>query len=204
MDFFDYRLPTKYSLGAVGGPQFSTETNKTVGGSFFANRNWLLPLHAFDISQQVQAKVDFEIVRALFYNVYGQFSAFRFKHFDDFTCDATNSSLTVITGAIWQLNRIYALGSRTFVRPIYKPCTSPAVVVTRTRSGSPSTATASIDYATGQATITGHVAGDTYTWAGQFDVPVGFTTDKMEATTTRSGAGLVTAWPNIILEERRP
>ena len=203
MDFFDYRLDTRYSLGAKGGPAFSTETNKTVGGQFFANRNWLMPLHMFDISESIRTKADFETLRALFYNVYGQYSAFRFKHFDDFECSASNSSLTLITGAIYQLNRIYVLGSRTFVRPILKPCASPAVVVTRNRSGVFSTATATIDYTTGRATITGHAGGDTYTWAGQFDVPVGFTTDRMEAITTKNNAGLLIEWPSIVLEERR-
>ena len=202
MDFFDYRLPTQYSLGARGGPAFSTETVKTVGGQVYTNRNWLLPIHMFDISQSIRTQADFEVVRGLFYNVYGQFSSFRFKHFDDYVCTSANSSLSLISGAIYQLNRIYALGTRTFVRPIYKPVAS-TVVITRNRGGAFSTAAATVDYATGQATISGHVAGDLYTWAGQFDVPVAFTVDRMEASITKSGAGLLVEWPNIVLEERR-
>ena len=36
----------------------------------------------------------------------------------------------------------------------------------------------SIDTATGIATISGHVSGDTYNWAGEFDVPVTFSGSK--------------------------
>jgi hypothetical protein len=50
-----------------------------------------------------------------------------------------------------------------------------------------STITPTIDYTTGQATVTGHVAGDTYTWTGQFDVPVAFVNDSMEAQIINKG-----------------
>jgi hypothetical protein len=38
----------------------------------------------------------------------------------------------------------------------------------------------SIDYTTGIVTISGHTGGDTYTWAGDFDVPVAFADDAMD------------------------
>jgi hypothetical protein len=49
------------------------------------------------------------------------------------------------------------------------------------------------------------VGGDTYTWAGEFDVPVCFTSDQMEAQIASrhpSGEYLVN-WPSIELEEIR-
>ena len=49
MSFFEARLPERFSFGARGGPLFSTEVVKTTGGQRFANKNWLMPLHRYDV-----------------------------------------------------------------------------------------------------------------------------------------------------------
>lgn len=203
MDFFDQRLPTQYSFGAKGGPAFSTEVVKSSGGQRFANKNWTMPLHQYDVSAAIRTQADFEVIRQFFYNCSGQFSGFRFKDYADFILTQATSSLALISGAVYQINRIYPLGPRTFVRPIYKPVAS-TITVYRTRSSLVTVATAAIDYTTGQATITGHVAGDTYTAEGQFDVPVAFLSDVLEAQiSSKSGGQFVMEWPSIQLEELR-
>ena len=90
---------------------------------------------------------------------------------------------------VYQLQRLYVFGSRTFTRPIYKPV-SGKVTVFRTRSGTTTTITPSIiDLTLGRVTVTGHVGGDTYSWTGEFDVPVAFTSDMMEAVIENKNGG---------------
>jgi hypothetical protein len=63
-------------------------------------------------------------------------------------------------------------------------------------------ASASIDTATGIATISGHVSGDTYNWAGEFDVPVTFSDDAwVQQLETMTGDGALATMPTINLEE---
>ena len=202
MSFFEQRLPEKFSFGAKGGPCFSTEVVKTVGGQRFANRNWTMPLHRFDVSESIKTQADFDQIRAFFYNVSGQFDGFRFKDWGDFT--ATAQPLTaIVTGSTYQMTKAYTYGSRTFSRPIYKPTST--ATFTRTRSSVTTTITPSYDTTTGIVTVTGHVSGDTYAWTGEFDVPVAFTSDMLEATIeNRSRAsGFLISWPNIQVEEIR-
>jgi hypothetical protein len=63
------------------------------------------------------------------------------------------------------------------LRIIQKPVAG-SVTVFRTRSGVVTTATTVTDPTTGLVAVTGHIAGDTYTWTGEFDVPVTFTDDE--------------------------
>lgn len=197
MAFFEERLSVKLSYGARGGPQFSTTVVKAKSGFRKANKDWVMPLHVYDVSQCIRSNADFEELRAFFYNVAGQGDGFRFKDWGDYQCDRTNSSLTLISGSNYQLNRIYARGARTFTRPIYKPVS--ATVIVYDVGGTPLAAT--VDYTTGIATVTGTPAA----WLGEFDVPVAFTSDVMEAeiTSRSQGVGLLISWPSVQVEEIR-
>ncbi len=201
MSFFEDRLPPRFSFGARGGPMFSTEVVKTQGGQRYSNRNWTMPLHSYDVSENVKTQDDFDEIRAFFYVVAGQFDGFRFKDWLDYR--ATTQPLTVIVaGTSYQMTRAYVFGSRTFSRPIYKPLSGATFI--RTRSGTPSTITPSYSTTTGIVTMTGHVMGDTYTWSGEFDVPVAFKSDMCEASIdNKSGSQFVISWPNVQVEEIR-
>jgi hypothetical protein len=109
-----------------------------------------------------------------------------------------------ITGSTWQINRVYSIGSRSFVRPILKIADSPAAVIYRNRASVISVATSSVATSTGIATISGHVGGDTYTCVGQFDVPVRFGVDIMRAENVQSGAAdFLMRWSAVPIIERR-
>lgn len=201
MAFFEQRLADCYTFGAKGGPMFSTTVNRSVSGQRFANRNWLYPLHRYDITDGVKSKSDFDAVRAFFYNVFGRADGFRFKDWADF--DGVKMPATLISGVVYQLTKRYTTGSRTFDRPIYKPVQG-KVIVYRTRAGVTSVIAPTIDYLTGQVTISGDAAGDAYTWTGQFDVPVAFVNDSLEAVILNKGRdGLLIQWPAIQIEEIR-
>lgn len=204
MAFFEQRISDRFSYGAQGGPVFSTAVRQAQGGARFANQNWEFPLHRWSLAKSVETNEDFEEIRAFFYNVAGMFDGFRFKDASDYQATQDNSALEFITGSTWQLQRIYEIGSRTFVRNITKPVASPAAVVYRTRSAVVSVATASIATTTGIATISGHVSGDTYTWVGEFDVPVCFASDAMKAEVVSSHSDqYLIGWPSVEIEEIR-
>jgi uncharacterized protein (TIGR02217 family) len=202
--FFEHQLSDRIARGSKGGPVWSTERVKLRSGRQQKNRAWTMPLHRYDISFGIKTIDDFELVRALHYNVGGSADGFRMKDWSDYRADQDTSSLTNITGNSWQLQRAYIIGARTFLRDIYKPCSTPAPVVWRTRAGVPSAISPAIDTTTGIATITGHQAGDTYTWVGEFDVPVAFADDAMDQIVLDGVAGSeLYGLPSILLEEIR-
>ena len=209
MAFFEQRFDERLSFGARGGPVWNTSVTRTQSGKRYTNKNWLFPLHRYDVSHSVKDAGDFEIVRAMFYCVAGQFDGFRFKDFSDYQLSYSNSRLLPATGspgspAGWQIYRVYTVGSREFLRPIYKPVNHPSFHIRRTRSGDPSNATFTMDWTAGVAYISGHVNGDTYTCHGEFDVPVAFAEDAMSAEIVDAGPDeYLLSWGSIVLEEIR-
>lgn len=204
MAFFDQRLSTRIMLGAKGGPMFSTTVATTTSGKRYPNRNWQYPLHRWNLGEAIRSEADFEEVLALFWNVDGMADSFRFRPPLDHTLTKANSRLTFISGNTWQINRVYALGSRERLRPIKKPALDmAAVAVYRTRDSVETVASATVDGDTGIATISGHVEGDTYTCTGEFDVPVHFTTDIAEFDRVNGNGLEYAGWPDIEIEEDR-
>jgi uncharacterized protein (TIGR02217 family) len=206
MAFFEQRFDERISYGARGGPVWKTTKALSFSGHRSVNRDYQMPLHRYQVAQAVKSNADFELVRAFFYNVYGAFDGFRFKDWSDFEATQANSRLTVQDGSPteWQLQRAYTVGARTFLRDITKPCASPAPVVYRTRAAVVSVASAVVSTTTGLASISGHVDGDTYTWVGEFDVPVAFADDMMEHEIVDDGGDdYLMRWPSIVLEEIR-
>lgn len=209
MAFFEQQFDPRLSYGARGGPVWSTSVARSSSGRRAANRNWSAPLHRYNVSHAVKTNADFELVRAFFYVVSGAFDGFRFRDWADYEATRDNSALEFVSGTTWQLQRKYTVGSRTYLRDIQKPCALPTPVVWRLRSGSWSTVTLAgspfpLDTTNGRVGITGHQAGDTYAWVGEFDVPVAFQSDEMEAEIVDSGPGeYLVRWPQIVVEEIR-
>lgn len=202
MAFFEHRLSDAISRGSAGGPVWKTSKATLSDGRRAVNREWQAPLHRYDISYGIKTEDDFEEVRALFYNVYGAFDGFRFKDWADFRATKQNSTLTLISGSNWQLQRQYTVGARSFKRDIVKPLSG--AVVYRTRSGVESVAVAVVNETTGVAAITGHAGGDTYTWVGEFDVPVAFVDDALDnVEVTGNWQAILHGLPSIKLEEIR-
>lgn len=203
MAFFETVFPEHISVNAEGGPRFLTTKAYMQGGQRITNREATHPLHQYSIAKPARDRVDFEDLRAFFYVVGGDADGFLMKDWGDFRAAQTNTSLSLVTGSTYQLNRLYSYGGRTYVRPIQKPKNS--IQVFRTRSGVTSDITvggASVNYTTGIVTIGGHVSGDTYTWSGEFYVPVAF---KDPAAMWRLLGTLdeMMEWPSIELEEVR-
>lgn len=203
MAFFEERMNPDLTFGAQGGPVFSTSRAMTVGGFEQTNKNWSSPLHRYNVQHCIKTQADFEEILNFFYVVSGAFDGFRFKDWNDYTDDG-RGVLTLVTGDTYQMFKTYTKGARTFNRKISKPVTG--VKIFRTRSGTTTdiTATSTITFSTGSVVVTSHVAGDTYTWTGEFDVPVRFMNDELLYTiVNKSGANfLIDSGPIDLMEIR--
>lgn len=204
MAFLEQRISTRVERGATGGPTNRGRTMvRSAGGRLRQVFTWTTPLHEYEIHHGLLMPVQHEELRALWYVVnFTPYEGFRFRDWMDYQADYANSSLVFVSGSQWQLQRLYTVASVSFARKISKPVAG--VVIQRNRSGVLSTATATVDTATGLATISGHVSGDTYSWQGSFDVPVTFTDDGwLSQAETLGQDGAIVVPPTVKLEEIR-
>lgn len=202
MAFLEQRLSPRIERGATGGPvNRGRQMVRSAGGRLRQVFTWPEPLHSYTINHGVLAQAQLEELRALWYVVhFTPYEGFRFRDWSDFRATQQNSRCSLITGSTYQLQRVYTFAGIEFVRRIQKPVSG--VVVYRTRSAVVSTATATVDTTTGIATISGHVSGDTYTWAGDFDVPVTFTDDAwVQQLEILRDDGVLASMPTVNLEE---
>lgn len=205
MAFLEQRLHDGVARGSRGGPVGSRTKTYLPNGQLQQQFNYARPLHRYDISFGIKTLADFEAIRALFYVVmFTPYEGFRMRDWNDYEAAPSNSTLTNTSGSSWQLQRVYTVGGTSFKRDIVKP-ESGTVTVYRTRAGSTTTIAPAITYTTGIASISGHQEGDTYTWAGRFDVPVTFEDDNALAGIELDGLedAILQGLPSILLEEIR-
>lgn len=205
MAFLESRLDTRIERGARGGPSNRGRSKVyTASGKLRQTFGWSAPLQEWDVSHGLKALPDFESLRAMWYIVnFTPYEGFRFRDWSDYTATQANTALTFIAGSSWQLQRVYTYAAISFARNIRKPAATPGPNIYRTRSSVVSTAGASVDSTTGIASINDHLAGDTYTWDGQFDVPVTFADDSLPIELESGQFGALVMPPAIRLEEIR-
>lgn len=178
--FLEKRIDPRITEGAQGGPVGQRDMVRRPSGWLDQEFYRSYAMHRYDVSHGIKTLEQFEAVRALFYVVmFTPYLGFRFKDWSDYLATLANSRATFITGSttVLQLQRVYAMDDLEYLRDIFKPVSS-TVVVYRTRTGVTSAISSTVDYETGRATISGHTSGDTYSWTGEFDVPVTFTDDE--------------------------
>lgn len=202
MAFLEQRINDAVSRGSKGGPRGRRSKVYVSNGRLRQVFEWSRALQQYDISYGIRTLDDLEAVRSLFYVVmFTPFEGFRFKDWNDYRLTQSTSRLDFVSGTEWQIKRLYTVGASSHARTITKPVTG-SVTVYRTRSGVVSTATASVDSTTGLATIAGHSSGDTYTCAGEFDVPVTFADDALDQIELDGNLDLVLqGLPSVMLEE---
>lgn len=203
MAFFEERMNPDLSFGARGGPVYSTSKAYSFSGLRRVNKNWSSPLHRYDVTHCIKTKTDFEEVINMFYVVSGAFDGFRFKDWADYQDDGSGF-LSLISGSNYQMYKGYQKGARQFNRIIQKPVSGVQIFRTRSSVTTNITGSSTVDTTTGIVTVTGHVSGDTYTWTGEFDVPVAFMSDEfMPEIVNKSGSEFLIASGSIMLEEIR-
>lgn len=194
------RFPERIAYGALGGPAFSTAIATSVSGREVRNIEWSYPLHHWDVSQGLRSQADYETLRAFFMAVRGRAHGWRFKDWADFSCLQAAGVVSGLTATTFQMAKRYTSGAQYLDRVISKPV---AGTVTVYVSGVPE-GTASVDTATGIITIAGAPAPATVAWAGEFDVPMRFDTDRLEGRiVARNASGLLHEWAAIPIRETR-
>jgi uncharacterized protein (TIGR02217 family) len=208
------RFPTFTTRTPQGGPMFSTEVAELSGGNESRNGAWNLPRHRFEVDLQNRSEVEFEAVKSLFLIARGRLHGFRFRDQTDCSATATVGLLGTGVGsgvAAYQMYKRYTAGSNTFDRKILKPVSGSISVF---KNGTPQTIVVSapgagqctVDTTTGIVTFGGSAPTgvDVLTWSGDFDVPVRFDLDAMQARAVRTyAAKSLMSWDSIALIELR-
>lgn len=178
MAFFESpRFPDHIAMGAMGGPEFSTTIVQSIGGKEQRTSHMLYPKHNWDVSPGVRTNADYMELRAFFLNARGKAHGWRFKDSSDYHCTHSDGVVTAITSTTFQLHKKYVSGAQTMLRKIAKPVSGTVEILV-----SGAAATATINTVTGVVTIAAAPAAANVTWAGQFDVPMRFDFDHLQAT----------------------
>ena len=197
------RLDDRITQGSFGTVRIPGRTKSyNPAGKLFQNFLATRPVHIYDYAHGVRTRDDFQAVLDAFYVVLlTPYDGLLHRDWRDYIATKNNSNCSVVDSVTLQLQRKHKFGAAFYLRSITKPCASPSIVVYRTRSGIESVASVTIDTTTGLATVTGHTTGDTYTWEGQFDIPVTFTDNEWVATLEVSVNNLYVTSAPIKLEE---
>jgi uncharacterized protein (TIGR02217 family) len=84
MTFFDIRLPTDISYGAVGGPEFSTTLSTTKSGSEVKIKNWSQPRYKYNIMYGLKNRNQMQKLINFFNVCQGKSAHFRYKDWLDY------------------------------------------------------------------------------------------------------------------------
>jgi len=209
MSFFEVEaLPRAIGFQRVGGPQFNTGIIGVQSGQEQRNRNWTFARAEYQasvvtpVSAIGSTDTFIEQVRTAFLMVGGMADGFRF--YDHLDCIAVNEPMVLVSGSIWQLQKTYSLGGRTYVRTITKPITGTVldyrgVALADTLTLSTGTVS-SADNTTGKITISGAVGTPHASF--QYHIPVRLTSDKFEPEVEPSSSGnRVIKWNSLGLIE---
>ena len=205
MEYVNSQLPQCVSFGAQADAMWSTNIVALTSGVEASNQNWQDCRHMYDISYGVRTPTDYNTIRSHFHTMRGRSKSFPFR--DPIDNTAVQADGFILEGSdspsVWQMYKRYGTGADAYDRKITRPVATPTVY--RTRSAVVSTITPTIDYTTGVVTLSGHVAGDTYNWAGSFLVPCRYDTDRMPALVVdRESAGdLLVRTDSIMIVEVR-
>ncbi|NCC03452.1 MAG: TIGR02217 family protein [Proteobacteria bacterium] len=198
MTFHEVRFPDDIAYGATGGPAYSTSVVVTASGYEQRNMNWSAARGSWDVSSGLKKPSQLDLLIAFFRARKGKAYGFRFKDWTDYK--ATGQLLGTGDGATktFQLVKTYASGAGSETRTITKPVLGTVVPYL---GGVKQTSGWSINTATGVLTFTVAPAqGVAVTADFEFDVPVRFDTDSMEATIENFN---INEWPSIPIVEIR-
>ncbi len=177
MAFHEVRLPTDFE-SISGGPMFSTSINSLSSGFEQRIQLWSRSRRKYGFSFGGRANTDIAIITNFFISRSGPANGFRFKDWSDYK--VTDGLLVnPYPLAVAQLTRIYSDSAGSEARLIKKPVAG-TVTIKKNGSNFVSSGNWTIDNTTGIVTFTSTPLNtDTFTWSGEFDVPVRFVQDQL-------------------------
>lgn len=182
-------FPRKIAFGAQVGPEYQTTVVIVNSGYESRNADWQSARLKFDVGMRPMRKIDTDALIAFFRSVKGRAHGFRFRDWSDYQATSATGVLVPFNGG-YQLAKKYESGDLIEYRRIAKPVPG---AVTIAGGGT-------VDYETGM--VTG--ANPSATWAGEFDVPCRFDTDRMELEAIDKSQGeILFQWGSIPVIEIR-
>ncbi|WP_374513171.1 TIGR02217 family protein [Brevundimonas sp.] len=203
MSFHEVRLPARLAFGSTGGVERRTEIVTLASGFERRSTPWAEGRRRYLIGANLRSLADMAALTAFFEARRGRLYGFRFRDFVDFrSCapgdmpSASDQPLGEGDGArtSFQLVKFYGDGEEGLKRRIVKPVAE----TVRVAVGGVETAAFSIDATSGMVTLeTAPAAGVPVSAGFEFDVPVRFDADRIEATLESFEAGRMAAVPLI-------
>ncbi len=203
MAFLEILFPTNISLGAIGGPGWSTRVVVTDGGNEYRQGLFGASRGRWTVGHNLRTRVEFGQLLAFHRLAVGKLNGFRFQDWTDYQDSDGNATGIVATNAsgLVQMAKLYQqtdlFGHTVFgTRLVSKP--APGTINFFLNSSPISLPT--IDFTTGVVTGITPSMDNVYTWTGQFHVPVRFDTDAPELSMDLPTAA---GWKGIPLIELR-
>ena len=197
--FVEVQFPADISYGSRGGPEFSTDVNELFSGHEQRNINWTQSRARYNVSHGIKTPEQLETLIAFFRARQGRAVGFRFKDWTDYQATGEQIGVGDDSTVDFQLAKDYTSGSVTITRDIKKPVNNSAfkLFVDAVEQVSGFT----VDYATGIVTFdTAPANGEVITADFEFDVPVRFDSDRLDASIDDFGTR---SWGDIPLVELR-
>lgn len=198
MSFIEIQFPADISYGSHGGPQYSTDVVENFAGYEQRNSNWSEGRAKYNVAHGVKTPEQLEELIAFFRARKGKAYGFRFKDWTDY--QGINQLLGVGDGerVSFPLLKHYSSGGITEVRTITKPVDGTVALYLDSIL---QTSGYTVNYSTGIVTFTSAPAsGINITADFEFDVPVRFDTDELDASIDDFGTR---SWTDIPLVEVR-
>ncbi len=183
MSFHEIRFPTRISYGAVGGPRFSTTVQVLNSGHEQRNMNWAQARREYSVDISPSRGTEWEEILSFFHARRGRAYGFRLKDFSDFKLMAGSIGIGDGVQTEFQISKIYqddlALAPG-YERLIQKIVTGTVSVFLNDVA---QFANWTVDENTGVITFTvPPTDAAKISVSCEFDVPVRFDSDLMEAT----------------------
>jgi len=182
MSFHEIRFPTRISYGAVGGPRFSTTVQVLNSGFEQRNMNWAQARREYAADISPSRGAEWEELLAFFHARRGRAFGFRLKDFSDFKLSAGEIGEGDGLQSDFQIVKIYQDADK--IAPPYERSLRKIVSgsVTVFLDGTAQFGNWSVEETTGVVTFTSPPAsGQKVAVSCEFDVPVRFDSDLMEA-----------------------
>ena len=198
MSFVEIQFPADISYGSSGGPTFSTDVIEAFSGFEQRNINWSAARARYNVAHGVKTQSQLDELIAFFRARQGKAIGFRFKDWTDYQAVAQNIGTGNGSQTVFQLTKKYT-SSVTVTRVIKKPVNNSALKIYL--NAALQSSGYAVNYATGAVTFTtAPGSGVAVTADFEFDVPVRFDTDQLDAAIDDFGTR---SWSDIPLVEVR-
>lgn len=198
MGFHEVQFPTDISYGATGGPGYATDIVQLSNGFEKRLAKWASARARYNVAHGIKTQAQLDALIAFFRGRQGRAYGFRYKDWTDYSVTGQQIAVGDDSTTLFQLVKAYSSGSQTTTRVISKPVSgSVAVYVDAALQESG----LSVNYTDGTITFdSAPAAGEVISVDCEFDVPVRFDSEQLNATINHAG---VFSWNDIPLVEVR-